>query len=151
MYIKPTSVYYDGSGQCTRRQWFLILVDPGRKVKSVTSDYEYYLAEYATGKNLPIPMRAIVRKVAMGQCGHFMMGYARAFGHSIILSGTYGADGLCRTVAKEVWDKAVIVPRWLYQEWAHGEGWNSAGSEGPAMRQWALENFEALAPKGATL
>ena len=148
MYIKPTSVYYDGTLQCTRRQWFLILVNPGKKAKSVTSDYEYYLADY---EGLRVPMRAIVRKVAMQQCGHFMMGYARAFGHIITISGTYGADGLCRSVDREVWDKAVEVPDWLYEEWAHGKGWNSAGSEGPAMRQWALENFEALAPKGAIL
>ena len=149
MYIKPTSGYYKGTSQCTRRQWFLILVTPGKKVKDVLSDYEYYLADY---EGTRVPMRAIVRKVALEQLGHFMMGYAHAFGHKIIVDGTYGNLGQTRDVDREVWDRATEVPEWLYQKWAtSSDGWNSAGSEGPAMRQWALDNFEILAPKGATL
>ena len=148
MYIKPTRTYYKGTSQCSARQWFLILVTPGRKVKSVTSDYEYYLADY---EGMRVPMRAIVRKVALEQCGHWMMGFAHAFGHRITLSGAYGADGLSKNVDRAVWDKAVEVPEWLYEKWAKGEGWNSAGEEGPDMRQWALDNFKELAPKGATL
>lgn len=39
-------------------------------------------------------IRAIVRKVAMHQCGHFMMGATRLLGVRFSLSGTYGGDGL---------------------------------------------------------
>jgi len=149
MYIKPTRTYYKGTSQCSARQWFLILVTPGRKVKSVTSDYEYYLADY--GNSGRIPIRCIVRKVALEQLGHWMMGYARAFGHRITISGSYGSDGLPTDVDREVWDKAIPLPDELYDAWNKGEGWNSCGSEAPLIRQWALDNFKELAPKGATL
>lgn len=40
------------------------------------------------------PLRAIVRKVALHQLGHFMMGRLTLMGHPFSLSGTYGSDGL---------------------------------------------------------
>ena len=134
MYIKPTETYYDGSGQqFATRQWFLILVQT-----------DNIKCEYGT-------LRAIVRKVALAQFGHWMMGYARAFGESITISGSYGSDGLPTNVPQHVYDNAVVVPDELYEQWSNGGGWNSAGSEASAMRQWAIDNFELLAPKNAVL
>jgi hypothetical protein len=89
-------------------------------------------------------IRALVRKVAMRQCGHFMMGSARAFGHRIGLSGSYGGDGLTVTVPREVFDKAIPIPTDLHEAWNKGGGHNSAGSEAFAMRDWALANLDKL-------
>jgi len=88
----------------------------------------------------------IVRKVALQQCGQFMMGVARIGGKTIILSGTYGADGLAIHDNKLDYKFAVKygakrIPDELYQKWANGGGWNSAGSEAEDMRKWARENF----------
>ena len=133
MYIKKTfSGYtYDGQ-QITHRQWFLILVqDQDKRVNGHGS------------------IRAFVRKVAMQQCGHFMMGYAKVHGQSLIMSGSYGSDGLPKDVSHELYEKAFPLPDDLYDAWAKGEGWNSAGSEAQKMRAWAKENFASLAPKGA--
>ena len=77
----------------------------------------------------------------MHQCGHFMMGSARAFGHKITLSGSYGGDGLPVSVPQAVYDKAVLVPQELIDAWNKGGGWNSAGSEAPAMAEWAVRTF----------
>ena len=132
MYIKNTRSYYESDGtQHAGRQWFLILVQDENE------------------KCGPDNMRAIVRKVALEQCGHFMMGYARAFGHKLILSGSYGSDGLPKSVPSDVFDRAVPLPSELYDAWNHGGGWNSAGNEAKDMRQWAIDNFEQLAPNGA--
>lgn len=89
-------------------------------------------------------IRALVRRVALHQCGHWMMGSARAFGHRISISGSYGGDGLTVTVPQHVFDKAVPIPQELYDAWNKGGGWNSAGSEAPAMREWALANLDKL-------
>ncbi len=124
MYIDNSGYgYYRGTEQCHSRAPFLILVHP--------DDYEK--------RNEPI--RALVRKVAMHQCGHWMMGSARAFGHRISLSGSYGGDGLPTSVPQEVYDRATPVPQELIDAWNKGGGWNSAGSEAPAMAEWALKTF----------
>jgi hypothetical protein len=115
--------YYRGSEQCHTRAPFLILVQP----PGVEGCKE--------------PIRALVRKVALHQCGHWMMGSARAFGHRIPISGCYGADGLVREVPKEVYEKATPLSDELIYAWSKGEGWNSSGSEGPAMREWAVKTF----------
>ena len=135
MFIKPTRSYYtyDGS-QHASRQWFLILLQP----------------PLFTEEKLPI--RAVVRKVALSQLGHFMMGIARIKGHSIVCSGSYGGDGLpkiCPTM--EIYNTGIVLPDDLVKAWNTGGGWNSAGSEASAMRQWAIANFAQLAPKGARL
>jgi len=72
----------------------------------------------------------------------FMMGVARIKGHSITVSGAYGCDGFpCTTSFDEVYEAAVPVPKELYHQWAHGEGWNSASSEAENMAKWARETF----------
>lgn len=132
MYIENTGSYYDSDGgQHSRRGWFLILVQP-------EDDYKTSALENT---------RALLRKVALHQCGQWMMGSARAFGHRIPISGAYGGDGLTRSVPREVWEKAVPVPRSLMNSWNNGGGWNSAGSEADEMRAWALRNRKQLQPK----
>ena len=124
MYIDNSGYgYYRGTEQCHSRAPFLILVQP--------DDYEQ--------RNAPI--RALVRKVALHQSGHFMRGRARAFGHRIIISGAYGGDGLPRSVPQEVYDRATPVPQELIDAWNKGGGWNSAGTEAPTMAEWAVKTF----------
>lgn len=132
MYIERAARYYTAAGeQRVSRARFLILCTPNRP-----------------GPIDPITeTRAIVRKVAMQQLGHWMMGTARAAGRSLTLSGSYGADGLTKTVPPEVYAIAHPVPPELMQQWATGGGWNSAGSEADAFRAWARENLTQLSPK----
>lgn len=89
-------------------------------------------------------IRAMVRQVSMRQLGHFMMGTARVKGQSLTMSGSYGSDGLPKTVQDTIWEQAIPLPAELYAAWNTGGGWNGAGSEAEAMRQWALENLAAL-------
>lgn len=139
MYLQPPQGYCNASGeQFARRGLFLILVqrDP----------YEGTQGKLDPPCR-PWPIRAIVRKVALHQCGHFMMGSARAFGERIPISGAYGSDGLPRTVSQRVYERAVPVPAELIEAWNKGGGWNSSGSEGPSMREWALANLDKLTGK----
>ena len=89
-----------------------------------------------------VPPRALVRHTALSQCGHFMMGVARVYGQSLTLSGAYGGDGLPVDVSRAVYDKATPLPESLYEAWKLGGGWNDAGTEAPAMRDWAIATFE---------
>jgi hypothetical protein len=93
-------------------------------------------------KHISYPLRAIVRYVRMKQFGHFMMGSAVVGKHRLILSGSYGSDGLPYTVKDdEVYEAGVELPQELFDKWNNGGGWNGAGSEAPAMRAWALDIF----------
>lgn len=80
---------------------------------------------------------AIVRKVALRQFGHFMMGRVNIGGAWHSVSGAYGSDGLPMTVDSLPSD-AVPLPRDLYEAWNKGGGWNGAGAEGEAMRAFGL-------------
>lgn len=83
-------------------------------------------------------LRGLVRKVAMEQCGHFMMGIARIGGESHTVSGSYGNDGLPMDLPRDVWERfGTEVPQDLYEAWNKGGGHNSAGSEADQMRKWA--------------
>ena len=130
MYLKPTRTYYQGTEQRAARGPFLILCQPDTR--------EPFDCITQT--------RAIVRQVALAQLGHWMMGTARAFGQSLTISGSYGSDGLLKTVPPEVYARAVPVPPELMEKWNKGGGWNSAGGEAADMRQWANANLETLAP-----
>lgn len=123
MYLKPTLTYYRGSEQCSQRGLFLILIQPERATIGETC--------------APENTYAVVRKVALSQCGHFMMGRANISGKWHTVSGAYGSDGLPMSVDVLPRD-ARLLPRDLYDAWSKGGGWNSAGSEAPAMRAWAL-------------
>lgn len=133
MYIQPTRTYYQGTELCASRGLFLILCHP--KLPG------YKHADYFT------ETRALVRKVALRQCGHWMMGTARAYGHSLTLSGSYGADGLILEVPQEVYDRAFPVPRELMEAANNGGGWNSAGSKADLFRKWALNHLPELTGK----
>lgn len=70
-----------------------------------------------------------------------MMANAEWHGYKMTLSGSYGNDGLTTDVEREVYDLATPVPQELIEAWNKGGGWNSAGSEAEAMRDWALQTF----------
>jgi hypothetical protein len=96
-------------------------------------------------------LRACSRYVHMAQLGHFMMGQAKiAPGTTITLSGTYGDDGLPCDPAKigKLWETLLPLPGDLTEAFWSGGGHNSAGSEGPAVRDWALVNLPALRKAG---
>ena len=128
MYITGGRAYYRGTEQHASRGRFLILL---------SDDYHHRA------------LFAIVRTVALSQCGQFMMGTARVYGHSLVISGAYGSDGLPLNVDRlpepirdRVRAEMKPLPRHLYQLWADGGGWNGAGTEADGMRRWALSTFE---------
>lgn len=127
MYIESTNRYYNRSGeQHTTAKRFLILLQPDKPTigESVAATNTY----------------AIVRKVALRQLGHFMMGRANINGKWRSVSGAYGSDGLPMSVDKLPSD-AVPLPVALYEAWNKGRGWNGAGSEATSMREWAIATF----------
>lgn len=128
MYLNPTSVYYEGSEARCRQEDYLILLQ---------------------SKALPLGpdnFRAIVRKVALKQFGHFMMGNAVILRNHITVEGDYGNNGLPVTVPHPVYEVGKPVPYWLYDMWNHGDGWNGKGSEGDALREWAFKYWNELIP-----
>jgi len=135
MFIKDAKSGYTRDGQQKASGQFLIVFDePGYK-------------------GLRPPLRACVRKVHLKQLGHFMMGQVRLAGFNIVLSGTYGGDGLPvsldledlpRKVVEHIWHKATPLPKKLQAEFWEGGGHNDAGKEATAMRDWALENLKDL-------
>lgn len=96
-------------------------------------------------------LRACVRHVNMSQCGQWMMGQAKiAPGTTITLSGTYGDDGLPCDPEKigELWEAMLPLPNDLTEAFWKGGGHNCAGSEGPAVHEWAKANLQALRKAG---
>lgn len=89
-------------------------------------------------------VRALVRYARLSQLGHWMMGTVRVQHYSLTLSGSYGQDGLPKSVAPAVYAQGIDLPQELYDAWNKGGGHNSAGSEAQAMRKWALANLDAL-------
>jgi len=126
MFIEKTVTGYDRDGcQVARRALFLILVQEAG----------------GAGKG---EIRAVVRKVALRQFGHFMMGHAMVQGKRLTISGSYGSDGLPVTVPPEVFNIAIPLPFELLAAWNVGGGHNGSGSEAEAMRQWAMANLDRL-------
>ena len=119
MYIEPTVSGYVGTEQVTRRARFLILMqERGDSSKGL--------------------IRGIIRRrVALHQCGHWMMGRARIGAEWYTLSGACGHDGLTLDVAPDAFNRGTVLPDDLRAAWNTGGGWNSAGSEADAMRTWA--------------
>jgi hypothetical protein len=133
MFIRTKYSGYNRHGEQVAAGLFLILMEPKDTWDS------------ATGTWRKVPIKAIVRHSSFHQLGHFMMGFARIHGTRITLSGSYGGDGLTCRVPNEIYERyGVELPQELYDAWNKGGGWNSAGSEAPLMRKWALENLEAL-------
>lgn len=127
MYLKLGGTYYVGTSQHARRGPFLLLLQVEKPTISETCS--------------PDNTYAVVRQVALSQCGHFMMGRVRLGAEYHAVSGTYGNDGLPMTVAVLPQD-AVKLPCELYNAWSNGGGHNGAGSEATAMREWALKEFK---------
>jgi len=127
MYIENAQIYYVGSEQHCREALFLLLIQPAS---------ERWKTE---------PIKALVRKVALGQFGQWMMGKVNIYGKYLIVSGSYGNDGLPMSVPDEIYDRAtVVLPDYLAALWNSGGGWNSAGNEATIMRQWAKDNLKEL-------
>ena len=124
MYIERTVGYYEGGAQAVKSARFLLLLQIRDKALGPENTY------------------AVVRKVALRQLGQFMMGRARLYGRGKweSVSGAYGNDGLPMTVDSLPKD-AVPLPRVLYDAWNKGGGWNGAGTEAAAMRDWANKTF----------
>lgn len=131
MFITHKASGYNRHGEQFASGLFLILVQP-----------HYSSTKYPKPDSRDI--RALVRHTTMGQFGNFMMGRARVHGERIILSGSYGGDGLPCMVSDATFERGVPLPAALYDAWNSGGGWNGAGSERDAMRKWALENLAAL-------
>lgn len=119
-------------------------------------------------------IRACVRHVRMHQLGHFMVGdliiksdralarqdphfgkppyeayrpYITDGAYRVYVEGTYGDNGLTIDVEKYVglWEILHPLPVELtWMKWKNKQGWNSAGSEGPSIRQWAIDNIKML-------
>lgn len=117
MYISPISYYYRGTIQCVPKGPFLILAQQADK--PIGADNLY----------------AIIRKVALSQLGHWMMGHANIGGKYHSISGAYGNDGLPMTLPNIPRD-AIKVPLALYNQLANGKGWNGPSEEGDAFREF---------------
>lgn len=101
-----------------------------------------YFLMLVQSRDLPIGkdnFRATIVYSRYSQCGQFMMGIIRKFGQKLVLSGSYGSDGLPKTVSHDFYEKCTPIPAELYEKWAKGGGWNSAGSEWNSMREFGLE------------
>lgn len=85
--------------------------------------------------------RGLVRRVAMHQSGHFMVGglaiNRNGYVYVISLSGAYGADGLVCNVPTPFFEFGADLPEELHKKWNEGGGHNSVGSEAPDMDAWA--------------
>ena len=124
MFLRNSRSYYQGCEQHTSRAPFLLLL----QLRNASGD-------------MRTQTFACVRKVALQQFGHFMMGSANLSAKWSTVSGAYGSDGLPMTVDALPSD-AKLLPVELYDAWNKGEGWNSAGREAPSIRQWARNTFK---------
>lgn len=133
MFIKSAFTAYRGTMQVSAG-WFLILFqrawDPGTEPQ-------------------PLDLRACIRYASLSQCGHFMMGAVSVGPNRITLSGSYGRDGLPCSAPPDTWDLLHPLPADLQEAYWKGGGHNSAGSEAPALRAWALAHFHALHAAGS--
>ena len=115
-------------------------------------------------------LRAAVRPVRLRQCGHWMMGDATLAKQRVTVSGAYGDDGLpmdpdklsrrydeslpyphYATTGVDIdafWNSLIPIPSELTEVFWKGDGWNSSGSEGSAMRAWGRENMRSLRNAG---
>jgi hypothetical protein len=67
--------------------------------------------------------------------------------YRIYVEGTYGDNGLTIDIEKYVglWEILHPLPVDLtWALWKDTQGWNSAGGEGPSIRQWAINNIKLL-------
>ena len=85
-------------------------------------------------------LRLLVRKVAMRQVGHFMMGKANIDGRWIGVSGMFGNDGLpidSDKVSDLAWESATPVPSELAFNYWHSSGYHRGDlSAEAAIHKW---------------
>jgi len=122
---------------------------------------DYYYAKYCPlhkdGWVVPSVDRhklyAYVGRVTLKQLGHFMMGSLRIGNQWLTVSGTYGSDGNTMDYEKvlpQYRHHLVEVPTAIADIfWAGEGGWNSAGSEGPAMHKYGMSLLRDLIGKDA--
>lgn len=79
----------------------------------------------------------IVTYVRLRQMGHCMNGFAFINGVKVFIEGTYGMNGLPRSVPKRVLEAGTVVPEELYDAWNKGGGHNRGGAEQYAFAEWA--------------
>lgn len=102
MFLTPSNTYYDSDGsQRASKAWYLILAcreaGPLDGMGITTRDEQYTCGTCGKAHSA---LYAIARKVALSQLGHFMMGTARIGGHSVVVSGNFGSDGLPDTIGQ---------------------------------------------------
>lgn len=163
---KPRGYARDGSQRAEGR--FLILLSHNQYKWAEDRAQSILGTNTRDWRDFPADLRrklyAHVCYVKMSQCGQFMMGESRTlqthkdYGtpgsapHNLILSGAYGGDGLTcdyEDLTAESRAKLLEVPAELAEKFWNGGGWNSAGSEWEAMRDWALKNFPQRPKKRA--
>jgi len=126
-YTSEGYTYYRSSGeQYHSRAPFLLFLQPKSKDLAETTN---------------APIRCVSRKVALRQCGHWMMGRVRIGREWYGVSGAYGADGLTMTVNADAYHLGIPLPADLYAAWNTGGGWNGTGTEAPAIAEWARKTF----------
>jgi hypothetical protein len=137
MFIGPGQRGYNRHGEQTASGPFLILFS----LSHITHPVEHKKME----------IRGCVRHVHMRQLGQFMMARVKVGIYEVGLSGTYGGDGLTCDPDKfpGLWEKLLPLPQELADKmWQDKDGWNSAGSEGQSMHDWAAANIKALRKAG---
>lgn len=122
MFLKITKQGYNRDGEQFAHGYFLCLVSDKNNQKCNADN-----------------TRAFVCFTKMSPFGHFVMGKTHKFGQQFILSGSYGQDGLIMDVETDIFEKCHKLPEELFDKWAHGGGWNSAGNEAADMRKFGLE------------
>lgn len=135
---------YNRSGEQVAHGYFMMWVQKSHFDKD---------GKYVTG-----PMYAAVRKVALVQCGHWMIGSFRVGGKNIAVSGALGSDGLPKSfspprcpgdklgnedgMSQEWLDKWFVkVPQPVVDVWEKSEGHNTCNE--PAVRDWGLSLYRA--------
>lgn len=127
MYLRAGHTYYQGTEQHASRAPFLILFSGTEK--------------YPNGKPL---LYAAVRKVALSQFGHWMMGSTRIADCRITISGACGSDGLPCDLEKltaRARTRLVLVPEDVAAVYWADDGHNTIGKAAPTLRQWAQQQF----------
>lgn len=126
VFFKGNKSWYDAGGQQFASGWFLVLMYPEDRLEGEP------LFDKSWIRGMPIYTK-------MSQLGHFMMAQASIKGYKFTMSGSYGGMGLTCDVPRVIYKLGTPCPPELIEAWSNGGGWNSAGSEAPAMREWALK------------
>ena len=159
MFVAENGGGYRGTEQIAWGWFLIIFSEPDRPCDCIASGNAAKPKQHGADPHAkdcasyrrasPPEIRAAVRYAHLAQCGHWMMGSVRVGPHRIALSGTYGSDGLptdCPSV--ELWERLYQVPPFLQRVFWQGGGHNSAGSEAPALHQWAGEHLHELRASG---